>query len=251
VGKGGVEKASIPGKEERGKRKEERGTASIKRDVVKEKYRILIAEDQTIVREALRSLLSLNSDFEIVGEAGDGREAIRLTESLKPHLVLMDLSMPKTDGLNAVKEIKRRFPKTKVLVLTVHKDEELVMTTLDMGVDGYALKDSTYAELAVAINNVLNGKPYICPGISDKVIEGYLKGRKALRASNPWMTLTPREREVLNLIAEGYKSREIASYLYISSKTVEVHRSNLMKKLNISTNAGLVTFAMKKGLVSE
>jgi DNA-binding NarL/FixJ family response regulator len=218
---------------------------------VKEKYRILIAEDQTIVREALRSLLSLNSDFEIVGEAGDGREAIRLTESLKPHLVLMDLSMPKTDGLNAVKEIKRRFPKTKVLVLTVHKDEELVMSTLDMGVDGYALKDSTYAELAVAINNVLNGKPYICPGISDKVIEGYLKGRKALRASNPWMTLTPREREVLNLIAEGYKSREIASYLYISSKTVEVHRSNLMKKLNISTNAGLVAFAMKKGLVSE
>jgi two-component system response regulator NreC len=218
---------------------------------VKEKYRILIAEDQTIVREALRSLLSLNPEFEVVGEAEDGREAIRLTENLKPHLVLMDLSMPKTDGLNALKEVKRRFPKTKVLVLTVHKDEELIMATLDLGVDGYALKDSTYADLTVAIKNVLNGKPYICPGISDKVIEGYLDGRKTLKASSPWMTLTPREREILKLIAEGYKSREIASYLYISPKTVEVHRSNLMKKLNISTNAGLVAFSLKKGLTAE
>ncbi len=218
---------------------------------MKGKYRIVIAEDQTIVREALRSLLSLNPDYEVVGEAGDGREAIRLTENLKPHLVLMDLSMPKTDGLNAIKEIKTRFPKTKVLVLTVHKDEELIMTTLNMGVDGYALKDSTYAELTVAIKNILNGKPYICPGISEKVIEGYLDGRKTLKNSNPWLTLTSREQEVLKLISEGYKPREIADYLFISPKTVEVHRSNLLKKLNISTNAGLVAFGLKKGLIGE
>ena len=218
---------------------------------MKGKYRILIAEDEMIVREALRFLLSLNPDFEVVGEAGDGREAVRLTEILKPQLVLMDLSMPKTDGLNALKEVKARLPKTKVLVLTVHKDEELVMATLEMGADGYALKDSTYSELTVAINNVLNGKYYICPGISEKVIEGYLDGRRALKASSPWMTLTPREREVLKLIAEGYKAREIANYLYISPKTVEVHRSNLMKKLNISTNAGLVAFSLKKGLIAE
>jgi two-component system response regulator NreC len=218
---------------------------------VKEKWRIVIAEDQTIVRECLRSLLSLNPDFEVVGEAEEGREAVRLTEGLKPHLILMDLSMPKTDGFNAIKEIKRRFPKTKVLVLTVHKDEELVMAALDMGVDGYALKDSTYADLTVAIKNVLSGKAYICPGISDKLIEGYLVGRKRLKASSPWMTLTPREREILKLIAEGYKVREIASYLFISPKTVEAHRSNLMEKLNIATNAGLVAFALKKGLVAE
>ncbi len=218
---------------------------------MKGKYRIVIAEDQTIVREALRFLLTLNPDFEVVGEAGDGREAIRLTENLKPHLVLMDLSMPKTDGLNAIKEIKTRFPKTKLLVLTVHKDEELIITTLDMGVDGYALKDSTHAELMAAIKTVLNDRPYICPGISDKVIEGYLDGRKTLKSSNPWLTLTSREREVLKLIGEGYKPREIADYLFISPKTVEVHRSNLLKKLNISTNAGLVAFGLKKGLIGE
>jgi two-component system response regulator NreC len=218
---------------------------------VEEKYRILLAEDQTIVREGLRSLLSLNPEFEVVGEAEDGREAIQLTGSLKPHLVLMDLTMPKTDGLNAIQELKRRFPKTKVLVLTVHKDEELIMATLNLGVDGYALKDSTYAELMVAIKSVLSGKPYICPGISEKVIKGYLDGRRTLRTSNPWMTLTPREREVLKLIAEGYKNREIAGYLSISPKTVEAHRSNLMKKLNISTNAGLVAFSLKKGLTAE
>jgi two-component system response regulator NreC len=214
---------------------------------VKEKYRILIAEDQTIVREGLRSLLSLNPEFEVVGEAGDGREAIRLTENLKPHLILMDLSMPKTDGLNALEEVKRRFPKTKVLVLTVHKDEELIMASLDMGADGYALKDSTYADLSVAIKNVLNGKPYICPGILEKVIQGYLDGRKGFKASSPWMALTTRQREVLKLIAEGYKTREIASYLCISPKTVEAHRSNLMKKLNSRSTADLVAFALKKG----
>ena len=218
---------------------------------MKGKYRILIAEDQTIVRECLRSLVSLNPEFEVVGEAGDGREAIRMTENLRPHLVLMDLSMPKTDGLNAIQEVKRRFSKTKVLVLTVHKDEELVMATLDMGVDGYALKDSSYAELMVAIKNVLKGKPYICPGISEKVIKGYLEGRKTLKDSSPWMTLTTREREILNLIAEGHKCGKIAEYLYISPKTVETHQSNLKKKLNIRTTAGLVAFALKKGLIVE
>ena len=215
---------------------------------MKGKCRILIAEDQAIVRECLRSLLSVNPDFEVVGEAEDGREAIQLTENLRPDLILMDLSMPKTDGLNAIEEVKRRFPKTKVLVLTVHKDEELVMAALDMGVDGYALKDSTYAELMVAINNVLKGMPYICPGISAKVIKGYLDGRKALKASSPWLTLTSREREILKLIAEGYKSSEIADYLSISPKTVQSHRTNIMKKLNLRTKAGLVAYALKKSV---
>jgi two-component system response regulator NreC len=218
---------------------------------VKEKYRILIADDQTIVRECLRSLVSLNPDFEVVGEAGDGREAIQLTENLKPDLVLMDLSMPRTDGLNAIQEVKGRFPKTKVLVLTVHRDEELIIGTLEMGVDGYALKDSTYAELMVAIGNVLGGKPYICPGISEKVIKGYLDGRKALKASSPWMTLSHREREILKLIAEGQKSGKIAEYLCISPKTVQTHRTKLMKKLGLRTTADLVAFALKKGLIVE
>jgi two-component system response regulator NreC len=218
---------------------------------VKEKYRILIAEDQAIVRECLRSLLSLNPEFEVVGEAEDGREAIQMAEHLRPHLVLMDLSMPKTDGLVAIKEVKRRFPKTKILVLTVHKDEELIMATLDLGVNGYALKDSTYAELTMAIKSVLSGKPYICPGISEKVIKGYLDGRRPLKVSGSLMTLSPREREVLKLIGEGHKCGKIAEYLYISPKTVETHRSNLMKKLGIRTTAELVAYALKKGLIVE
>jgi DNA-binding NarL/FixJ family response regulator len=227
------------------------GYVPFKRNVVKGKYRILIAEDQAIVRECLRSLVSSNSEFEVVGEAGDGREAIRMTENLRPHLVLMDLSMPKTDGLVAIKEVKKRFPKTKILALTIYKDEELIMATLDLGVDGYALKDSTYAELMVAVKSVLSGKRYICPGISEKVIKGYLDGRKPLKTSSPWMTLTAREREILKLIAEGHKSGRIAEYLCISPKTVETHRFNLMKKLDIRTTAELVALASKKGMIGE
>ncbi len=220
-------------------------------DLLKGKYRILIVDDQAIVREGLRSLVSLNREFEVVGEAEDGREAIQMAESLKPHLVLMDLSMPKTDGLAAITEVKRRFPKTKILVLTVYKDEELILAALDLGVDGYVLKDSTYAELTVAMKSVLSGKSYICPGISEKLIKGYLNGKKLLKAYTPWMTLTCREREILKLVAEGHSCREIAEYLYISPKTVETHRSHVKKKLNFRTTAELVAFALKKGLIVE
>lgn len=216
---------------------------------MKEKYRILIAEDQTIVREGLCSLLSTNPELEVVGEAADGREAIQLIEKLNPHLVLMDLSMPRTDGLNATREAKRRFPQTRILALTVHNDEEHILATLSSGADGYALKDSTRGELMVTIKNVLSGKYYICPGISKQMIEGYLQGRKGFKDLSPWMSLTPRERQILKLVAEGYKTKKIGDYLFISPKTVEKHRSNLMGKLDIRTTAGLVTFAAKAGLI--
>ena len=216
---------------------------------MKGKYRILIAEDQTIVREGLCSLLSTNPELEVVGEAADGREAIQLIEKLNPHLVLMDLSMPRTDGLNATREAKRRFPQTRILALTVHNDEEHILATLSTGADGYALKDSTRGELMVAIKNVLSGKYYICPGISKQIIGGYLQGREGFKDLSPWVSLTPRERQVFKLIAEGYKAKEIGNYLFISPKTVEKHRSNLMKKLDIRTTAALVAFAAKAGLI--
>jgi len=216
---------------------------------VKKKYRILIAEDQTIVREGLCSLLSTNPELEVVGEAADGREAIHLIEKLNPHLVLMDLSMPRTDGLNATREAKRRFPQTRILALTVHNDEEHILAAFSTGADGYALKDSTRGELMVAIKNVLSGKYYICPGISKQMIEGYLQGRKGFKDLSPWMSLTPRERQILKLVAEGYKAQKIGDYLFISPKTVQKHRSNLMKKLDIRTTAGLVAFAAKAGLI--
>ncbi len=215
------------------------------------KYRIVIAEDHTILREGLRALLSSSPDFEIVGEAEDGREAIRCVEKLKPHLILTDLSMPRMNGMDAIREIKRRSRETKVLVLTVHKTEEYILATLQAGADGYLLKDSTHAELLAAVKHVLSGKHYISPGISDKVLDGYLEGRKSLKTRTSWETLTQREREILKLIAEGYKNKEIADDLCISVKTVEKHRANLMEKLNLHNVQALTTFAIEKGLVSR
>jgi len=215
------------------------------------KYRIVIAEDHTILREGLRALLSSNPDFEIVGEAGDGREAIRCVGKLKPHLVLTDLSMPRMNGMEAIREIRRRAPETKVLVLTVHKTDEYILAALQAGADGYLLKDSTHAELLAAVRHVLSGKHYISPGISDKVLDGYLEGRKTLETRTSWETLTAREREILKLIAEGYKNKEIADDLCISVKTVEKHRANLMEKLNLHNVQALTTYAIEKGLVSR
>jgi len=214
-------------------------------------YRIVIAEDHTILREGLRALLASDPVFEVVGEAGDGRDAIQCVENLKPDLVLMDLSLPRMNGMNAIKEIKRCAPETKVLALTVHKTEEYILATLRAGADGYVLKDATHAELVMGIRTVLDGKPYLSPGVSDKVIEGYLEGKKVLESGTPWDTLTQREREVLKLISEGYKNKEIADYLYISVKTVEKHRANLMQKLDLHSTSALTAFAMDKGLITR
>lgn len=219
--------------------------------IMSQKVRIVIAEDHTILREGLRSLLSSDPNFEIIREAEDGREAIRCVEKFKPDLILMDLSMPRMNGMEAISEIKKRFKETKILVLTVHKTEEYILATLKAGADGYILKDSTHAELMMAVKNVLSGKQYISPGISEKVIEGYLEGRKTLKARTAWETLTQREREILKLIAEGYKNKEIADDLCISVKTVEKHRANLMEKLDLHNVQALTTYAIEKGLVSR
>lgn len=215
------------------------------------KHRIVIAEDHTILREGLRSLLSSDPGLDIVGEAQDGQEAIRCVEKLKPNLVLMDLSMPRMNGMDAIKEIKKRSPNTKILVLTVHKNEEYIVATLQAGADGYALKDATHAELGMAIKNVLSGSHYISPGISGRIIEGYLEGRKPLKLTSPLDTLTQRERGILKMIAEGYKNKEIADYLCISVKTVEKHRANLMQKLDLHSVSALTAFAMERGLVTK
>ena len=219
--------------------------------MMKEKQRIIIAEDHRILREGLRALISSNPNFDIVGEAEDGRDAIRCVENLMPDLILLDLSMPRMNGMEAIKEIKKQCPETKILVLTVHRTEEYILATLRAGANGYVLKDATHAELLMAMKSVLMGKRYLSPGVSEKVIEGYLEGRKTLRSSTPWDTLTQREREVLKLIAEGYKNKESADYLYISVKTVEKHRANLMKKLDLHSTSSLTAFAMEKGLVNR
>jgi DNA-binding NarL/FixJ family response regulator len=215
------------------------------------RVRIVLADDHTILREGLRALLSADPNIDIIGEAWDGREAVRCVENLGPDLLLMDLSMPRMSGMDAISEIKKRFPQTKVIALTVHKTEEYLLTTLQAGVDGYVLKDATHDELVMAIHNVMAGKPYLSPGISEKIIEGYLEGKEDSLSVSSWQKLSQREREVLKLIAEGYKNREIAEDLCISLKTVEKHRANLMKKLDLHNAAGLTVYAVEKGLVNR
>lgn len=215
--------------------------------------RIAIAEDHTILREGLKALLSSNADLEVVGEAEDGREAVRIALELKPDLMLMDLSMPKLNGIEAIKEIKRQCPEIKVLILTVYKTEEYVLASLQAGADGYILKEANHAEFLMAIKNVLMGKNYLSPEISGKVIEGYIRGKQndAATPHTVWDTLTSREREILKLVGEGYKNREIADDLCISMKTVEKHRENLMKKLDLHTASALTSYAIEKGLVNK
>jgi len=215
------------------------------------KSKIVLAEDHTILREGLKSLLSSSQDFEVIGEAGDGREAIRCVEKLKPDLILIDLSMPRMNGMEAIREIRRLSKEVRILVLTVHKSEEYILATFKAGADGYVLKEATHEELLMAIKSVLKGKSYISPEISEKVLEGYLEGRKRLKSQTSWETLTSREREILKLIAEGYKNKEIAQELCISVKTVEKHRSNLMEKLNLHNVQALTAFAIEKGLVAR
>ncbi len=216
-----------------------------------ENLRIVLAEDHTILREGLRALLSADPNFEIIGEARDGREAVHCVEKLAPDLLLMDLSMPRMSGMDAIREIKKRFPAIKVIALTVHTTEEYLLTTLQAGADGYVLKDATHEELVMAIKSVMGGKCYLSPGVSEKVIEGYLVGKESNRSLSTWETLSQREREVLKLIAEGYKNKEIAEDLCISLKTVEKHRANLMKKLDLHNAAALTVYAVQKGLVNR
>ena len=218
---------------------------------MREKGRIVIAEDHTILREGLRVLLSSHPDLEVVGEAADGRDAIQCVEEAAPDLVLLDLSMPRMDGMDAIREIRKRSPDTKILALTVHKEEEYVLAALKAGAEGYALKDATHEELVTAIRRVLEGKRYLSPGVSEKVIEGYLAGKQARQAKTPWDSITAREREVLKLIGEGYKNKEIAEVLCISVKTVEKHRSNIMEKLDLHNVSDLTAYAIEKGIVTR
>lgn len=211
---------------------------------------VFIVEDHTIVREGLRALLTADPTFAVVGETDNGHDAIRLVTTAKPTLVLMDLSMPDMNGMEATREIKKRNPEIKIIVLTVHKTEEYIRATLAAGANGYVLKDATHTELKMAIKSVVEGKTYLSPSISDKIIGGFLNG-DVVQAKSTLEMLTHRERIILKLIAEGNQNKTIASQLSISVKTVEKHRSNLMKKLNFHNTAALTAFAIEKGLVTK
>lgn len=218
---------------------------------MKDKKRVFIAEDHAVLRQGLRSLLDGGGEYKVVGEAADGAEAIRGISNCIPDLVLLDLNMPKMDGVSVIKDLKKRYPDIKILVLTMFKTEEYVLEVFQSGADGYCLKSSSYDELLVGIRAVLSGKRFISPDVSDNVLEGYLEGKKTLKHKTSWDTLTQREREVLKLVGEGYKNKEIGDYLCISVKTVEKHRANIMQKLDLHTASALTSYAVERGLVTR
>jgi len=216
-----------------------------------QKHNILVADDHSILREGLRALLSNTPDFEVIGEAEDGQDAIEKARQLQPEFILLDLSMPIINGTEAIRVIKQRNPEIKIIALTVHKSEEYVRATLDAGADGYVLKDDTSHDLLTAIRNVRKGKVHLSPGICDKVINGFLDRPGKARSKPSWDQLTLREREVLKLIADGNKNRGIAECLSVSIKTVEKHRSNLMRKLDLHGVSALTKYALDHGLISS
>ena len=206
-------------------------------------YRILLADDHAIVRDGLKSVL-VREGFEIAAEASDGREAVELTRKLHPDAVVMDVSMPSLNGIDAAREIHGACPQTKTILLTVHKQSQFILEALRAGVKGYVLKAQASGDLVHAIRAALQGGTYLSPGISDSVVQAALTKEKAER--DP---LTLREREVLQLIAEGKTNKEISAALAMSVKTVESHRRNLMLKLDIHETASLVRYAIRIGLI--
>jgi DNA-binding NarL/FixJ family response regulator len=213
------------------------------------KIRVLIADDHTILREGIRTLLEGCRDMEVVGEAADGREAIEKSIKLEPDLVLMDIAMPGLGGLEATLEIRKTCPKTKILVLTQYENKEYIYRFLKAGVSGYVLKKAAGTELISAIHVVHKGGSFLHPDVTPGVIEGYLQTRDKDLEGDPYESLTDREKQVLKLIAEGYTNKQIADTLYLSVKTVMGHRTHIMEKLNIHSRTELVKFAIQKGLI--
>lgn len=211
------------------------------------KAKVLIADDHSIVRDGLRSLFRGTSEFSIVGEAADGETAVRLVSLRKPEIAILDISMPKLNGIEATRLIKQQHPEVKVLILTIHEDEEYVYQIIRAGANGYMLKNAEKKEILAAVRAVLNEEPFFSPGISRLIIEKFVKQAKGQPTTHKH-TLTNREQQILELIAQGLTSREIASKLYLSKSTVSTHRANLMQKLDIHDTAGLVRYALNHGV---
>lgn len=213
------------------------------------KTRILLADDHTIVRQGIRALLDAQEGIEVVGEAEDGRQAVEKVKELVPDIVVIDITMPNLNGIEATRQIKKINDKIKVLVLTVHDNEEYVHQILQAGASGYLLKESAVSDLISAISAVKKGDIFLSPSISRVVVKDYIRHVEAESGGFDSLNiLTNREREILQLIAEGRTNKEIAALLKLSVKTVDVHRSHIMEKLHIHDITGLVKYAIRKGL---
>lgn len=216
-----------------------------------DKMMVLLVEDHAIVRQGLRRLLE-ERGLVVAGEASDGRQAVKMARELDPDIVIMDITLPRLGGIEATRKIRKMNPGTKVIMLTIHDEESFIYKSLDAGANGYMVKDKATDDLLDAIDTVMRGEVYLSPNFSPKVLDSYRKLSKSGRKSiDDFSRLTNREREILQLIAEGYTSKEIANMLFISVKTVENHRANIMNKLDIHETAGLVRYAIRIGLVDS
>jgi two-component system response regulator NreC len=212
--------------------------------------RILLADDHGVVRKGLRFLIERQPGMEVVGEAPDGREAVRLAEQLDPKIIIMDIAMPKLNGIDATAQIVKRDPGIGVIILSMHSDEGYLVRVLAAGARGYLLKDSAELHLVQAIQTVVQGKPFFSPQIAQTLLEDYLRQLQQRGLQDSYELLTDREKEVLQLLAEGKSNKEVASLLGLSVYTVETHRANLMQRLNLHSTAEIVLYAVRKRIIS-
>ena len=208
------------------------------------RIRILLADDHAVVRQGFKMILNAQADMEIVGEAGNGRQAVDLAEQLRPDVVVMDVAMPELNGIEATRRLASSVPHARVIALSMHKDSVYVREILRAGARGYLLKDSGAADLVAAIHAVASGESYLSPAVSNAVLDDYRR-----HVTNPIDLLTSREREVLQLLAEGRTNKEIAGVLNLSVYTVDAHRGRIMEKLNLHSISELVRFAVRNGLI--
>jgi len=216
-----------------------------------DKIHVLIVDDHTILRAGLRMLLNAHPDIEVVGEASDGNQAVLSAQRLQPDVILMDIAMPECNGIEATRQIKRLLPETRVLVLTMHENEEYLFQVLRAGASGYILKEAADTELVTAIRVVYSGRFYLSPSAQSIMVGDYLQRVRTGEERDSYSALTEREREILKLVAEGYTNNQIAERLTISPKTVDTHRTHIMDKLNLHSRAELVKYAIRRGLLED
>ena len=215
-----------------------------------EPIHILLADDHSVMRTGLRLVLERQADFQVVGEASDGREAIALAQQHRPEVVVMDVTMPNLNGIEAARQISSAQPETSIVMLSMHSDEAYVLRALKAGARGYLLKESAESDLIAAIRAVHSGKAFFSPAVSRMLVEDYIRQLQDREIEDSYELLTTREREILQLIAEGRSNKEIAGILNLSLYTVETHRGNMMEKLNLHTVPELILYAVRKGVIS-